>query len=210
MTDAAPRRRSRARWLPVLAVVVAVAVGGIAWLGGDDPEPNRDEALPPVAVASDAPRLASLQQLVAGSDLIVRARVVRTERGRVFGDPGGGSAIESRVVTLEVVRVLGGTDRPEQRPAAGDRLRLEEEGWTLEGAPLVVDGLGPSREGDDAIWFLTGVGTDEEARYVVVSAEGRYLVDGDELTGADGDDPLIRDLEGLGAAGLEAAVTAPG
>ena len=206
MTDAASRRGPGARWLPALAVVVALAVGGGVWLAGrDGPAPPRAEDLPPVQVTSDAPRRATLDELAAAADLVVRAQVVGTARGRVFGDPGATSAIESRVVTLQVTRVLRGTGGE-----PGGRLLVEEEGWTLDGAPLIVDGLAPSTVGDDAIWFLASVGADEDARYVVVSAEGRYLVDGDALEGAAGDDPLIAELEALGAAGLEGAVTALG
>lgn len=207
MTEAAPPRRSRARWLPILAVVIAVGAGLAAWqVGGHDRHAEPEEELPPVAVTSDAPRLGSLAELVAGSDLVVRAQVVGTERGRVFGDPGGDAAIESRVVTLQVTSVLLG---PTSGPAApGGRILVEEEGWTADGAPLIVDGARPSEVGDDAIWFLTEVGAEEEARYVVVSAEGRYLVDGDRLVGATGDDALIAEITALGAARLEAAVTA--
>lgn len=206
MTEAAPGRRPWARWLPALAVVVAAVAGGIAWVRLDDHDPSTAGGeLPPVVVTSDAPLVDRLDQLVAASDLVVRAQVVGTEEGRLFGDPGGGSAIRSRVVTLLVTRVLHGAG-----VEPGGRLLVEEEGWTLDGAPLVVDGLAPSRTGDDAVWFLAAVGAEEGARHVVVSSQGRYRVDGDALEGADRDDPLIAGLEALGAAGLEAAVTALG
>lgn len=205
MTEGPPRRRSR--WLPAAAVVVAVVGGVVAWRAtAEDPEPSVAD-LAPVEVTSDAPRRSSLAELADAADLVVRAQVVGTDRGRLFGDPGSAAAIESRVVTLQVTRVLrAGPDA--DAPLAGDRVLVEEEGWTGDGAPLVVDGLAPSAAGDDAIWFLTSVGTAEEARYVVVSAEGRYLVEGDALTGAAGDDPLVAELAGLGATALEAAVTA--
>ena len=186
---------------PVVAVVVAAIVGGFLLLRSDDPKPVDDEPLPPVAVTSDAPRLATLGELVDASDVVVRARVTGTERGRVFGE--GDAAIESRVVRLRVTEVLHGAG-----VAAGDALLVEEEGWSADGAALVVDGLAPSEPGDDAVWFLVRVGQDEEARHVVVSAEGRYLVHGDRLQGAAGDDPLVAELSDLGTAGLEAAVAA--
>jgi hypothetical protein len=183
----------------VLAVVVALVV----WRSGDSDDGDPRAGLAPVEVTSDAPRLTSLQDLLELSDLVVRADVTGTERGRVFANPGGSGAIESRVVHLRVTAVLRGAGAQ-----AGDRLLVEEEGWTAEGAPLVVDGLAPSTTGDDAVWFLIRAGDDEEARYVVVSAQGRYLVRGDRLVGAAGDDPLVAQLAALGPAGLDAAVAA--
>jgi hypothetical protein len=190
------------RWGPVVAVVLAALVALVVWRSdGPAEKPGDAGRLAPVEVTSDAARLASLQDLLELSDLVVRAEVTGTERGRVFANPGGRGAIESRVVHLRVTTVLRGAGAE-----AGDRLLVEEEGWTAEGAPLVVDGLAPSTTGDDAVWFLIRAGDDEEARYVVVSAEGRYLVRGDRLVGAAGDDPLVAQLTALGAAGLEAAV----
>ena len=122
----------------------------------------------------------------------------------MFADSGGSGAIESRVVHLRVTARPARRRRPRPAIASSSRRR----GGRAEGAPLVVDGLAPSAMGDDAVWFLIRVGDDEEARYVVVSAEGRYLVRGDRLVGAAGDDPLVAELAALGAAGLEAAVVA--
>jgi hypothetical protein len=185
-------------------VVLALSGGLVVWQLGDDGPADRDEqTLAPVAASSDAPRRASLAELATASDLVVRAQVVATDRGRVFGDPGSDAAIESRVVTLTIRRVLRGIGTS---PDA--TLLVEEEGWTADGAPLVVDGAPPSEVGDDAIWFLTEVGAEEEQRYVVVSAEGRYVVDASGLRGAVGDDPLVAELAALGPDGLEAAIAA--
>jgi hypothetical protein len=200
VTDGRPPRRW-ARWGPIAAVLLALAGGLLVWeLGDDHGDAGRD--LPPVEITSDAPHRATLAELAAASDLVVRAEVVATDRGRLFGDAGA-NAIESRVVTLSVTRVLRGA----AAPGSGTVL-VEEEGWTADGAPLIVDGLGPSEVSDDAVWFLTRVGSEEELRYVVVSAEGRYRVDGDRLRGAAGDDPLVAELAALGPAALEAAVLA--
>jgi hypothetical protein len=74
---------------------------------------------------------------------------------------------------------------------------VEEEGWLADGTPLVVDGVDPSAVGDDGIWFLVDVEEPDGPRSVVVSAQGRYLVDGPGLRGADLDDPLVRQLSAL-------------
>jgi hypothetical protein len=191
-------------WLrrgPLLALVVAAVAGAVIWLARpDDATPRR--ALDPVAVSSDAPRRSSLAELAAASDLVVRGQVTDTAHGRVFGDPGSTATIESRTLTLRIDRVLRGA-APDD-----DRVLVEEEGWDGDGAPVVVDGAAPSRRGDAGIWFLAEVGEAEEHRYVVVSAEGRYLVQGGHLVGAAGEDPLIAHLEDLGPDGLAAAIAA--
>src|SRR5687768_578848 len=96
---------------PALAVTVAagtaIALGATS--GDDDPAAPTTTAAPaPVEVTSDAPRHATLEDLVAAADLVVRARVTQTERGRVFGDPAEGSAIESRLVRVEVTATFHG------------------------------------------------------------------------------------------------------
>jgi hypothetical protein len=171
---------------PALAVVVAIAAG-IALSRPGDGSPTTTTTPSPAAVSSDAPRVATLEELAASADLVVRGEVVATGRGRVFGEPGG-AAVESRLVTLAVSEVLAGT------APVGPSLLVEEEGWLEDGTPLVVDGAAASAEGDVGIWFLDTVGTVDAPVYVVVSAQGRYLVDGDDLTGAGLDDPLISEL----------------
>ncbi len=186
---------------PLLAVAVA-AVVAVSLTREDGPSDDPERAAPtPVEVTSDAPRLTSLEDLVAASDVVVLAEVVATQRGRVFGDPGG-ETIESRVVTLEVSKVLAG-----RAPSHG-RVLVEEEGWLQDGSPLIVDGAAPSAVGDSGIWFLVDVGEPDAPMHVVVSAQGRYLVDGDHLAGAAGDDPLIAELSALTVDELAGRITA--
>ena len=85
---------------------------------------------------------------------------------------------------------------------------VEEEGWLEDGTPIVVDGAPASKVGDDAIWFLDAVGTEELPVYVAVSAQGRYLVVDGDLVGADGDDPLIAELSSLTPDQIQAAIAA--
>jgi hypothetical protein len=190
---------------PIVAAVVAV-VAGLVVAGGDDagapapaPAAEAEASAEPVAVASNAPRAATLEELVAASDVVVRGRVAETRRGRRFGEPGG-RTIVSRLVTLRVDAVLAGA-----RPSAGAVL-VEEEGWLDDGSPLVVDGLSPTEEGDSGIWFLSAGGDPDVPAYVVVGPQGRYLTDGGRLAGAAGDDPLVSELSALGPDGLAEAV----
>ena len=210
-----------ARWAgPLAAVALALAAAVVTGQRGDDSPstaagsggsggsadsaPGPDTGADLVAVASDAPRGGSLDELVAASDLVVRGEVEGTERGRPFGQPGG-ATIVSRLVTLRVDEVLAGA-----APRAGTVL-VEEEGWLDDGRALVVDGARPSEAGDAGIWFLTEVDDPDLPVYTTVGAEGRYLVagdGGDTLVGADGDDPLVADLAARGPDGLAAAVRA--
>lgn len=202
MEEPAPTRaRRRPGWavlLPVLVGLVAVGAVVVAGTRADDHGRDRDAATSPlagvdpdaVAISSDAPRLATLDQLTAAADVVVRGEVVATERGRWFGaGEGRGSRLQSRFVTLRVDDVLAGSP-----PAAGTVL-LEEEGWLEDGAPVVVDGAAPSRTGDRGIWFLVDGGDPDVGAYVVVSAQGRYLDGGGgDAVGAAGDDPLVAEL----------------
>jgi hypothetical protein len=189
---------------PALAVALAV-VGALALTrDGDEPAAattTTTAAPEPVAVTSDAPRLTALAELATASDVVLRGEVTATEHGRVFGASSEG-AIESRLVTLRVTEVLAG-----ESPPAGP-LVVEEEGWLEDGTPIAVDGAAPSAVGDDAIWFLQAAGTDDFPVYVAVSAEGRYLVVGDDLAGAVGDDPLVAQLSALTPGALAAQVAA--
>lgn len=211
MTDAAgqPRRRSPWTWAVPVAVVVAALIGAVVL--SSDPEPSppapTTTAAPtpdPVEVESDAQRYASLDELLAASDVVVRGRVTDAERGRWFGDGTSSTRIQSRLVTIDVEDVLKGS------APVGGTLLLEEEGWTEDGAPLVVDGAAPSAEGDEGIWFLVDPGDDTTDALILVGAEGRYLVDGDRLRGAAGDDPLVDELSALSEDELIARIRAAG
>lgn len=205
--------RSRGWVPPVLALVVAavlavvlVAGGGGSSSGEDAGEGEADATTstpPPVDISSDSPTYATLDELLAATDLVVRARVTSTERGRVFGEPGEETALESRLVALEVTEVLRGPEPPPE-------ILVEEEGWLLDGSPLIVDGLVPSATGDDAIWFLVDPSDDpqEATPFVTTNAQGRYIVVDDQLIGPDGDDPLVARIESMGPSGLEAAIRA--
>jgi len=131
----------------------------------------------------------------------VRAEVVAATPGRLFGQPGAG-AIRSRLVTLRVDEVLAGTPPPTAT------IVVEEEGWLEDGTPVVVDGAPGSRPGDDAVWFLVEVASPDVPVHVSVGAQGRYLISEGGLRGADGDDPLVRELAALTVAELADRLTA--
>lgn len=193
--------RRRSTWLVPVALVLLAAVITAVVLAtdrsdragdatGDDPEVAA--ASPDaVAVTSDAPTYATLDELVGASDVVLRGTVAGVERGRWFGSGAPGeSRIQSRLITVEVDEVLAGG------APTGEAILVEEEGWLADGAPIVVDGAPSVAVGDDAIWFLVEGGDPELAAYVVVNGQGRYVVDDDgRLTGATGTDPLVTSIE---------------
>jgi hypothetical protein len=203
-------RRPALRWaVPIGLVALAVVVAGIVTAqSGSEPAPAVTTTTAPepdpVAVSSDAPRFTSLAQLISASDLIVRGRVTDTEPGRTFGDGTSAARITSRLVTLDVSEVLRG-DAPDGELGT---LLVEEEGWTAEGAPLVVDGAAPSAEGDEGIWFLVDPGDATTGALIVVNAQGRYLAEGSHLAGAAGNDPLVAQLGALSETELASRVRA--
>jgi hypothetical protein len=89
---------------------------------------------------------------------------------------------------------------------AGSTLLVEDEGWLGDGTAIAVNGLAPSEAGMDAIWFLDRRPDPEVPGYLVINHQGRYVVDGDRLQGADGPDPLVAAVEPLGPGGLMHAV----
>jgi len=129
---------------------------------------------------------------VQASELVVRGHVVGTARGRVVGD--GEQAVVSRLVTVEIDEVLAGT-------AAAPTVLVEEEGWLVDGTPIEVNGLPPSADGLDAVWFLDAMAADDVPSYLVVNHQGRYDLVGDLLRGAEVDDPLVHEATQLALRG---------
>ena len=82
---------------------------------------------------------------------------------------------------------------------------VEEEGWLVDGTPLAVNGLAPSDDGMDAVWFLDALPGGLPG-FLVINHQGRYALDGNRLEGAGGGDPLVEAVEALGADQLVAEV----
>jgi hypothetical protein len=184
------------RWLEIGALVVPVLVGA-GWLGvlvvsGGDDGPD------PVAVEASGPTFGSLAELVAASDLVVLAEVTAIADGRTITDPADPTAgIRTRLVTVEVVRPLVG-DPPVV-------LVIEEEAELLDGTPILVNGVEPSRQADRGLYFLVAGQVPDAPYHALVNEQGRYLVEGSALRPAS-DDPLSIQLASMGLDALAAAI----
>ena len=190
----------------VALLTLAAGVGIVRWTsagngGGEDEGPGARGPAPLPVEASSLYQFDDLASMVVASDLVVRARVDSTARGRLVGE--GDAAVVSRIDTLEVEEVLAGDASLD---SAASTLLVEEEGWLGDGTAIAVNGLAPSEAGMDAIWFLDRRPDPEVPGYLVINHQGRFVVDGDRLEGADGKDPLVAALEPLGPDGLTSAV----
>ena len=193
------------RLLVVVPVLVALGIGTFVALrprssestaGGSAAEETGTEPVVPVSAASIYD-FGGLDELVKASDLVVRGRVEATSRGRAIGNDD--NAVVSRIVTVRVEEVLAGS-------VATTSVLVEEEGWLVDGRPLEVNGLAPSREGMEAIWFLDALPPGDLPGFLVINHQGRYALDGTRLEGARGSDPLVDEVEALGADRLAAEV----
>src|SRR3546814_10153086 len=121
-------------------------------LRGDDGDESSGAGAPePVDVTSDAPRHATLEDLVTAADVVLTGEVVGTDGGRIFGDPDSDAATASRLLTLEVAEVLVGS--PVADLAGGAPVLLAAEGWTLDGAPHDLAALAPSEVVESGVWY---------------------------------------------------------
>lgn len=203
--DRPPHLRG-ATWICAsVLVVTAGVVFALSYRPGASVEPAA--ARRPVEVTSDARhRFATVEELVAASDLVVEGHVVATEVGRPFGDAdadtGAVSAIRSQITTVGVDAILRGA-------SSETTLVVEEEAELADGTPVRVDGMRAGAVGDRGVWFLVASRDPDFPGYVVVNAQGGYLRGtGDSLRGGDPTDPLVHAIEAEGFTALAAVTTA--
>lgn len=205
-----PTRRARSRigLLSVAVIVIGVVAVGIWAMTRPQPGTAHEPATstPTVVIrATSEYDFASVGDMVAASDLVVRAHVVETVRGRPVGSAGAdptGAGIVSRVVTLEIDDALVGG------AASGAQVMVEEEGWLDDGRSIAVDGAKPTAVGDRGVWFLQSIPDPDLPGFIVVNSQGRYLEERGGLVGANRSDPFVMQVEALGIKGLVAEVRA--
>ena len=170
-----PRSRSAAFGAVAVMLILGVVAASVwrgVWATGSDGK--RQEI---VAVRSAGADFESLNDLVDASTLVIIGRAVSVSPGRVFGSAATDTTNEaswtggivSEVVVVQVGAVLAGNGDP------GPTIPIEEEAMTVDGDPIAVDGLRPTAQGDQGIFFL-GRGPDtSEPYYATVSTSGRFI-----------------------------------
>jgi hypothetical protein len=195
----AMRRVAHGRLLYGLAVGIVFSAAIVFSVVSTRPPAVRSES-----VRSSGPTPTSLDALVDGSDVVVLARAVAVNEGRLFAADSGPSGVRSHLVVLEVGAVLAGE-------LDGSTLTLEEEATTDDGRQLVVDGLRPTRLGDQGIFFLERSTDSSTPYYATVSTAGRYLRrstddNDDSLEGAALAGPLAKRIAAMGGRALTDAI----
>lgn len=127
----------------------------------------------------------SAGELTAAADLVVVARAVAQQPGRVAGDDGGEVPFTLHGFVIDEV-VKG---QPE-----GRTLLVERTGGLLpDGRRMVVDDGGSFEPQKTYLLFLE---RKESHLYYQINPQGRYEVDHDVLRGVDIEDPVVRSLHG--------------
>lgn len=155
--------------------LVALGVGVLAWSASS---PSPYTTTPERSVEGREIWYDSPSALASEADLVVRARVTDTGRGRTYAE-GQGDEYTSRYVTLDVLETLKGA------LSTGSSIRVEEEGWDGYGVGYVVNGLQWSEVGDEGYYFLSPL---EGGTYGTRGSFGRVLVKGD-VVGPSGLEP---------------------
>jgi hypothetical protein len=199
----------RAKWLwralPALLVATVAAVFTVRLAATDtraadgerqSTSASGESAAEGEVVNVDATSLytfATLDEMVAASDVIVVGTVAATERGRLVGDPANGGVV-SRVVTVSVDEFI--LDRSASSDGGGtDAVRIEEEGWLVDGRSVVVNAMAPTAVGERAVWFLDRLEGDPVSTYLVINSQGRFVAEQSGTRGGDQRDALVRQLQ---------------
>ncbi len=157
--------------------------------------PTTTEALPESISASEPQWFfGSVVEMVATSDLVVRATVLEAGVGRQLGIDEDGSPpagdLRARYAIMEVERVFKG-----ESPADG-RIVLEELGYDGNDNPFMLLDHPWSLVGDEGIFFLYQGESYPQNHFVLVSPDGRVLYDENE-TLSFANTPLGLRLTGL-------------
>ncbi|CUR57447.1 exported hypothetical protein [metagenome] len=160
-----------------LAAALLLAVVMSAWVWGR-PGSSRYSETPERSVDGREIWYDNPQAIAKSSDLVVRARVTATSKGRTYSE-GQGDEYTSRYVDLEILETFKGAE------VFGSSIRMEEEGWDAEGVGYVVNGLQWSHVGEEGYYFLSPL---DGGTYGQRGSFGRILTTGEEV-GPSGHEP---------------------
>jgi hypothetical protein len=180
--------------VPALVVIAVVAVATGWWL-------RDDGSAEPVAISATGPVAASLDDLVAMSDVVVEARVVAVDEGRSITDPADPTAgIRTQLAELELAVVYAGD------AVAGESLVVEQESALIDGTPVVVNGLAPLGIDDTGFFFLVSGDDSEFPYHALVGDQGWLPLVADTVRGRSDRDPIGEEWDGRPRAELAATL----
>ncbi len=160
-----------------LPLVIAALVLWLRW-----PDSGTD----PVNITASGPVFTRLDDLVAASDLVVIGTIASTATGRIITNPTDPTVgIRTTLYTLSVETVLTGQTT--------NTLIIEHETALLDGTPITINGTAPPSRGERGLYFLVAGSDTEFANYAIISAQGRYRINGNVLS-STGTDSLSQTL----------------
>ena len=186
------------RWLIPIALVLTVGLGALWWLRDDG---AGDGAVSePVSIEATGPRFATLDEIVAASDVIVQATVTAVDTGRSITDPADPTAgIRTQRAAVDVESVLVGDQN--------GPLVVEQEAELLDGTAVTVNGVEPLAVGDSGLLFLIRGDSDEFPYTALVNEQGWLPVVDGVISPTDPADTLWSPLTGKPP---DALTSAPG
>jgi hypothetical protein len=195
LTATGPRRTALV--LLVVLVLAAVALGARALAGW--PTSGNE---PYVLAGDETFHFGTLPEMVSTSHAVFTGTVVGTARGIVIDE--GEIKYTRKVVQIKTETVdKAVTGRP-----LGSVVTVETAGWRqVEGeaeTELAIEGHIPLKISDRGRFFLYDF--EHAGTYALVSGQGVLLYNGTEVIDTPRDDPLVRSLESMTVADVDAAV----
>ncbi|WP_240139306.1 hypothetical protein [Streptomyces sp. MUM 178J] len=191
-TSVRNRRHRVNRAARAAGAIVALSVVTGACSGGSADTAAADLSDQPeiTAEAAEVRHFADLPTMVATSDLVVEAKVVKAEAGACEtdqSDQGEECVSRARLVTLQIDDVLHA-----KKDAKATTVQVVEGEWNAEGEGVLFNGVTWTKAGDKAVYFLHA----GKKNYSLISSQGRVIVTGEQLQPTKGHDDKLRDSLG--------------
>jgi len=159
--------------------------------------------------ATDKAYYQSLEEMYKASEIVIVGEVVDFEPGEFVEPPGvhpdESGFLQMGVITVRVDEILRGK-------LDGDTVTVERESFMNEDdelRPLIFEGFGAERVGNDVLWFLEQRPGRPDEVYEMVSFDGLlYIEDGVITTPRAGDDTLAHETSGRTAGDVIAELRA--
>lgn len=206
------QRRRRLAFAGVTAAVASASVfaAGFVQLRGDD-STTKVTVAPPTTVhehdksiaeiwADEVVNAKNLPELLAETDLVVRAEVVNSQKADFIQEDPTGAGVQFETLTLRVNKTIYPVDSPVQ-PGSEVQMRQVQ---VDNGREPVTNGLHRAVPGQAGFFFLQTTSLPDV--WILTSTQGQYIVNDGRLAGAHRADPVIDAVEAMHPDELEQAV----